>query len=394
MLSRFLSLACLGLGFALSYPARAAEPYTIDVVLGQTGGGAFGAAGELQSLQIIEKLANEGGGIAGRPLQFNYNDDQSNPQFTVQLAGQILAKHPAVVLGPSLVATCKAMAPLMANGPVAYCFAPGIYPPPGSYVYSADTSTRDHAIAILRYFRARGWTRIALITSTDSSGLDAERDFDAVVQLPENRDMRFVEREHFNPTDVSAAAQIARIKGAEPQALLTWTTGTPIGTVFKAIMQTGLDIPVCASTGNMTYKQMTQYADFLPKELYFLSSLWPMHQQGIADDPAVDAAQRQFFDAYKAAGIVPDTSHTVAWDPALIVIAALRKLGPAASATALRDEIDRMRYAGITGRYDFAKVPQRGAGEEDEVVVRWSPAEKLWKIVSQPGGLPLATARN
>lgn len=386
-----LVLASLGLSpnFAL-----AAEPYDIDVVLGQTGGGAFGAAGELQSLQIIEKLANAGGGIAGRPLHFTHNDDQSNPQITVQLAGQILARRPAVVLGPSLVATCKAMAPLMANGPVAYCFAPGIYPAPGSYVYSADTSTRDHAVAILRYFRARGWTRVALITSTDSSGLDAERDFDAVLQLPENREMRFVEREHFNPTDVSAAAQITRIKGAAPQALLTWTTGAPIGTVFKAIIQTGLDIPVCASTGNMTYKQMNQYAEFLPKELYFLSSLWPMHQQGVGTDPAVDAAQVQFFDAYKAAGIVPDTSHTVAWDPTLIVIAALRKLGPAATATELRDAIDQTSYAGITGRYDFAKFPQRGAGEEDEVVVRWSPTDRLWRIVSRPGGMPLATAQN
>ena len=61
-----------------------------------------------------------------------------------------------------------------------------------------------------------------------------------------------VAHEHFNPTDVSVTAQIEAIKAAKPQALIAWTTGAPIATIFKGIVQAGLDIPVGTTDGNMT----------------------------------------------------------------------------------------------------------------------------------------------
>jgi hypothetical protein len=84
-----------------------------------------------------------GGGIAGRPVKFIYHDDQSNPQTAVQLATQVVAGRPAVVLGSSLVASCRAVGPLMQNGPVNYCFSPGFHPDPGGYVFSSSISTLD-----------------------------------------------------------------------------------------------------------------------------------------------------------------------------------------------------------------------------------------------------------
>ena len=77
---------------------------------------------------------------------------------------------------------------------------------------------------------------------------------------PENKDITVVDRAHFNTTDVSVAAQIEHIKAANPQVLIAWSTGTPIATVFKGIVQAGLDIPIATTNGNMTYAQMTQYA--------------------------------------------------------------------------------------------------------------------------------------
>ena len=39
-----------------------------------------------------------------------------------------LAQKVPVVLGSTLTASCEAMEPLVKNGPVMYCFSPGIYP--------------------------------------------------------------------------------------------------------------------------------------------------------------------------------------------------------------------------------------------------------------------------
>jgi branched-chain amino acid transport system substrate-binding protein len=282
------------------------------------------------------------------------------------------------------------MAPLMKNGPVMYCLSPGIHPEKGDYVFTSNVSTLDLASSLVTFYRLKGWTKIALITSTDASGQDAERGIKEVLSRPGNKGMTLVANEHFTPTDVSVSAQIEEIRAAQPQALIAWSTGGPIGTVFKGIIQAGLDIPVGTTNGNMTLAQMTQYADFLPKQLFIPSSEWPKHDASLALDPAVEKAQAGFFAAYDAAKITPDVAAGLAWDPALLVVDALRKLGPEATAVQVRDYLAKLKgFAGINGVYDFPKIPQRGLDEKDAVVTLWNPAQKAWEVVSKPTGVPL-----
>jgi branched-chain amino acid transport system substrate-binding protein len=385
----------IGCGVALAMallvaPAMAAEDYEINVVLPLTGGGSFLGKAEQQGLQLAETFVNRDGGIQGRKVKFVFHDDQSRPQTAVQLASQIVASHPAVVIGSAIVAMCNAMAPLMKNGPVMYCLSPGIHPEKGDYVFTSNVSTLDLASSLVTFYRLKGWTKIALITSTDASGQDAERGIKEVLSRPGNKGMTLVANEHFTPTDVSVSAQIEEIRAAQPQALIAWSTGGPIGTVFKGIIQAGLDIPVGTTNGNMTLAQMTQYADFLPKQLFIPSSEWPKHDASLALDPAVEKAQAGFFAAYDAAKITPDVAAGLAWDPALLVVDALRKLGPEATAVQVRDYLVKLKgFAGINGVYDFPKIPQRGLDEKDAIVTLWNPAQKAWEVVSKPTGIPL-----
>jgi branched-chain amino acid transport system substrate-binding protein len=375
----------------LATPAMAAEDYEINVVLPLTGGGSFLGKAEQQGLQLAETFVNGEGGIgAGRKLKFVFHDDQSQPQTAVQLASQIVAAHPAVVIGSAVVGMCSAMAPLMKDGPVMYCLSPGIHPEKGDYVFTSNVSTVDLASSLIRFYRLKGWTKVALITSTDASGQDAERGIKEVLARPDNKTMTLVANEHFTPTDVSVSAQIEKISAAKPQAMIAWSTGGPVGTVFKGIIQAGLDIPVGTTNGNMTLAQMTQYADFLPKQLFIPASEWPKHDASLALDPAVEKAQAGFFAAYDAAKVTPDVAAGLAWDPALLVVAALRKLGPEATAVQVRDYLAGLQgFAGINGIYDFPKTPQRGLDEKDAVVTLWKPAEKAWEVVSKPTGIPL-----
>jgi len=106
----------------LAATAHAAEPYNIQTLLPLTGGAAFLGQGEQVTLGIVEKVVNASGGIHGRPVHFVIHDDQTSPQLGVQLANEILEQKPVVMMGSSLVATCRAIEPLMSNGPVDYCF--------------------------------------------------------------------------------------------------------------------------------------------------------------------------------------------------------------------------------------------------------------------------------
>lgn len=368
--------------------ARAADPVTISVVLPLTGGGSFLGQQEQASLQRAEAVIAEAGGINGRPVKFAFYDDQSSPQVAVQLATRLVAAKPNVILGSGLVGMCNAMAPLMRRGPVMYCFSPGIYPEPGSFVFSSGVSTKDLAAALLTYWQAKGITRIGVITSTDASGQDALRNIQELVAKPEHAGITLVEQQRFNPTDVSAAAQVERIKAANPQALIAWSTGSAIGTVFKAITSAGLDVPVGTTNGNMTYAQMQSFAAFLPRELYVPSAEWPQHA-GATLPAGVEDAQARFFAAFGEGGPKPDASSTFSWDPAMLVVAALRDVGVDATPEALRDRLARTAgFAGVNGVYDMQRLPQRGLDLDSVIVTRWDPQAGTWVVVSKPRGMP------
>ena len=93
-----------------------------------------------------------------------------------------------------------------------YCFSPGIHPPAGSDVFTAFISTHDLARSLVRYYRGRGFTRLAMITSTDASGQDGRLGFEEALKLPENAGLSFVANVQFNPADVSVSAQVQQMR--------------------------------------------------------------------------------------------------------------------------------------------------------------------------------------
>jgi len=364
--------------------ASAAELYDIDVVLPLSGGGAFGGQTHQKGLEIFEKIYNQQGGINGQPIHFVFSDDQTSPQTAVQLATTILSKSPQAVIGSNLSAMCRAMAPLFTNGPVQYCLSPAIHPSKDSFTFSANIDSKDLTAANLHFARDQGWTRIAMLSTTDASGQDNDAAYTANLKLPENKDLTLVDTEQFNPTDLNASAQLAKIAGAKPQVLIVAVPGAPFATVLRGMSAISLDIPVISTSANMVTAQLDQYKSFMPKELYFAGVGYAV---GLARNDASAQAQRVFVDALKEAGMTMDLQAGLPWDPASIVIDALRHVGTKATAEQVRDYIENLHdYAGITGIYDFRDGSQRGLSVADVVMVRWHPDNSSWTAVSKFGG--------
>lgn len=383
-------LAAVALTTLMMVSGAQAEDYAINAILSLTGNGAFLAGGQKKVLELLAENANEHGGVGGRTVQFVFHDDQSSPQVAVQLLNEIMATHPAVVVGSSLVAMCSAMVPLLSQGPVLYCLSPGYHPPPGSYAFSANTSTWDAQVSTVRYFRLKGLTRIATITSSDATGQDADRGLDAALAMPENTNVQIVDREHFNLGDVSVAAQIERIRAANPQLVLAWATGSPSATIFKGLLQAGIELPVATTGGNQLVAQMLKFKDFLPQELYAGGGAYPPHDGLYKLDPRVEAAQQTMYALLKKTDLSPDVVIGTSWDAGLIVIEALRAVGIGASAEQIRNYIAHLTdFPGVSGIYNFPAAPERGLGVGDTTVMRWDGAHDRFVWVSKPGGEPL-----
>jgi branched-chain amino acid transport system substrate-binding protein len=251
-------------------------------------------------------------------------------------------------------------------------------------MFMGAPSIDDVQPVLFRYLVKRKLTKVAMITSTDASGNDFEKRVDGILAAPEFKDLKVVVREHFAVPDLSVAAQISRIKAAAPDVLLTFTVGTPFGTLLKGIHDVGLDVPVYGSGGNFTYAQMQQYASFLPKELFLNGS------RGITPDTTATGAIKRAQDGYTAAlakaGLRSEFATSIPWDPMNIVLEAMRRAGPDADAQKLWTTLESIKgYAGIEGTYDFTTHDQRGLGEIAAALFRYDqPKNEFIQVYPAP----------
>ena len=185
---------------------------------------------------------------------------------------------------------------------------------------------------------------------------------------------------------MSATAQVAKIKAANPQALIIWAPGTPFGTGLHAVSEIGLDVPIASTSANMVNAQLKGYAAFAPKYLVFPGLGYAI---GMAQTPKVAAAQKVYLDAINAAGLDNSVQRGLTWDAALITIDALRAVGPDASPEAIKNYIEGIKdFAGITGTYNFSaggSADQRGLTINDVVMMRWNSGSSSWSAVSRFG---------
>ena len=370
--------------------SAAAQPatYPIDVIISLTGPAAFAGKSEADALHLYEAIANRQGGIDGRPVHFVLHDDQSSAAVAVQLATAIIAEHPAVVLGGTLAQSCSAVAPLFVHGPVFLAFSPAFEPLRGSDIFVPLYSLESGVAGQLQYLLDRGLTRLAVISATDATGQGSDRVTEAALQSPSLHALHIVAYEHFNPTDLSIAAQAARIKAVAPQALIVWASGTSFGTVLHGLVDAGVDVPVVTTAANLVARQLAGYAGILPRELltYGESMLNANRPPG---DPLKDSVA-EFIDTFRGAGLEPTIVAAVAWDPAKIAVAALRRLGPNAQAEQVRAFVQGLHdFPGAGGMYDFRSGDQHGLHQSAVLIVRWDAARSAYTLVSRQGGTPL-----
>jgi len=164
--------------------------------------------------------------------------------------------------------------------------------------------------------------------------------------------------------------------------------GTPAATVLRGLVNAGIKLPILLGNGNLTYAQMETYKSYLPPDVLFAAppSIAP---EQLSRGPVKTAVQN-FVGAFKSAGVRPDYSNAWAWDPTMLILSALNKVGLEASASQIADYINGLRsWSGVDGQYDFQKIPQRGVGEDYTVIVRWVAGDNRWIGLSKLGGVPL-----
>ncbi len=384
------ALGILGVAALLGAAAPpSGAPVVINAVIPLTGGAAFLGTSFNSAFRAAEILVNETGGIQGRPLKIVAADSQTSPAVGLQLVQGLVAQHADLFLDGGPAPICNASLPLIAkSGPVDYCLSPAFSPGPNSYGFSTNPSASDVSHVVVRYFRLRGWTRIAMISATDAASQVNEAATISAIGQPENRGVTLVAKENFAPSDVSVSAQIAAIVAAKPQAITVWATGTPVATVLRALNDAGNTAPVQISGSNMIFPELHSFAAFLPKQLFFSTPI-ALTPKDNPPGPVRDA-QLAYVASIKRVGVRADIATDLAWDPIMIFVNALRHFGPNATAEQVHDYIEHLHgYAGTNGIYDFSSGDQRGIGQNGLEMAQWDAKKDDFVRVSRARGFLL-----
>jgi branched-chain amino acid transport system substrate-binding protein len=375
-------------GSSSSGASASGSTYTIHAIVAETGSASFLGTEEAAAFNALAKHVNATGGIDGHQVAFSVSDNQSTASTSVSLASPLVGQAPVLLVG-SITSTDKPVDDLVtSNGPVVYDLSPGDHPALGSDVYSSSNSTINQTQAFINFAESKGWKKVAVINSTDSSGQDGWTNIQRAV-ADSNGAVTVTDHEAFDPTAVSVTTQLSKIKATNPQAVLVWTTGTPLGTVLSGMQQLGMDLPTMTTNGNASLAEMQKLAGELPTQLYFPGAPFMVGPQDLAGQTKT---QVQAFDAaMQAAGQkVPDEGDALAWDPGLILVSALKKLGTGATASQIHQYIESLTsFAGINGTYNFTdkSIPDnRGLTITSVYIAQWSKSQGEWTAASGPAG--------
>lgn len=376
-----LVVAACGSGSQPTGKSGSRSPYVIHAILSETGAAASLGADEKATFTAIEHYVNSSGGIQGHPLQISMADNESKPTVAVSLASPLISKNVPVLLVGSISSAIIPVTQLAtSSGPVVWSLSPVISGRPHSFVFDDGNSLTQEQVAAMVFARHQGWTRIGVLTTTDTSGQTAWKDLKAALAEPGLGDMKITTHQVFDPSAPSVASQLAIIKATHPQAVLEWSSGTPTYTFFTDYAQAGMsNMPVIGDDADANPALLSK-APVLPNHLYFADerfTLGPSHLSG-----AARTATQTFYNVMRQNHIVPDLNDALAWDPAMILVRGLRHLGVHASAKQLRDYLETVHgFQGAQAVYNFSPTNHRGASQASENMIEWVPSTKAFRAI-------------
>jgi len=369
ILGRVIPFICTVLSFlmlAVGTAALGAEPLKVGVVLSLTGWAGFMGSPQKQAFTAIFDEANSKGGISGRQIQYFFEDDQSNP---VTAATKLIRdRKVAIMTGPSTTDSGMSMIPVCEQQGVPFFITAPVSAPYKKWVFLLGPGDQRVAAHTARAIaEGLGAKRVALLHDTSAYGMTGAKVMNR--EIPRYPGCSIIIQENFETTDVSMVPQLTKIKAANPDLIMLFTSGRPASIVAKNYKQLGVKTQVLGSTpvGSPEFIRLAGDIAEENRWLFMAAKLF------VADKlPPDDPLRKVLYDPFKkliseryGESAVINLYQATAYDGAHIVIEALRAVG-SDDRSALRDALERIRFEGFHGA--FACTPEDHQGSPKDTV--------------------------
>ena len=339
-----LALALAGMAGA----TIAAEPIRIGAILSTTGPGAGAGIPQRNGLQLAVKLANEKGGIGGRPIQLIVEDDGSSPDVAVTKANNLIfSQKVEAIIGPTLTASTLAVGGVAdpAKIPVMAFTGLGVaMEKTRRCVFHMLPSQDLNARALLEVAtKGLGVKKLGVLHDSAYGNIVMAK----IREVSPDYPVEIVAVEKWEVGATDATTQAAKVKAASPDAVaVIGNSATP----FRNARQIRMTVPLLSALGTATYEYVKAMGD-AADNIVFAEFL-------VAEDPL--PGQVAFVEAFrKEYGVLPKTMEASAWDAFNAVAAGLAKVGSDPQPGALCEAI-RGPFDGAMARFDFSKDDMTG----------------------------------
>lgn len=357
-LSAVCSTVCICLLAATA--SFAAGTIKIGGLFSVTGPASFLGEPEKKTLEMLVKEANSKGGINGMKLEAVIYDTAGDATKAVQLATRLIKDDKvSVIIGPSTTGESMAVIPVVEKEkiPLISCAAGiKITDPVKQWVFK--TPANDHVAAekILNYMAKQKQKTIALLTVTDGFGSSGREQIKA---LAKQKGFSIVADEVYSPKDTDMTAQLTKIRGIKPDAVICWGTNPGPAVITKNFKQLGLKVPLYMSHG-VASKKFIELAGAEAAEGVML----PAGKLAIYDvlpknDPQYKLL-KEYDQAYKKAyGVEASTFGGYAYDAFLLTSSAIKKTG--STAEQIRNGIEQtQKLSSISGIFNMSPKDHNG----------------------------------
>jgi len=175
--------------------------------------------------------------------------------------------------------------------------------------------------------------------------------------------VQVVDAEAIAPTATDATTQLTRIKGANPQAVLVWTTLPSATVVAKAYRELALPYQLYYSESSANPIFLTQAGDAANGVLFVTE------KAAVADAIGNDDPQKRALPHYATAFAQqypkdgpPSIFGGFGYDAVYVLAQGLQRGG--ASSAALRDALEHVTYTGVSGVFRISTSDHNGLGSD------------------------------
>ncbi len=340
---RMVRLAVALLALALGGQVHAAEPVRVALVAVLSGPQATLGQQVRDGFQLgLNTLGNK---LGGAPVELTVIDDEMKPDGAVtKLRGLLESQKTPIVVGPVFSNILAAiLKPSIEGGAILISPNAGPSTLAGkacSPYFFATSYQNDQVHAVLgKVAQDRGYKRMVLLAPNYQAGRDAMAGFKRYYKG------EVVDELYVPLTQMDFQSEIARIAADKPDAVFAFMPGGLGINLVKQYRQAGLaTIPFLSA---FTVDESVLPAEGDAALGFYAGTDW---------SPTMDnAASKAFVAAFeKAYGYVPGTYAAQAYDTAMLLNAALAKLGGDASdRDKLRAALETAQFPSVRGDFRF-----------------------------------------